>query len=87
MRPDLRGLPHDLSVTYHTVRGEMGFKAVQSSSGWNLSICIPEGMRLTLVLEGRSEEFTGPVSVNKALDVNAWEHHASNMSNQVTADF
>jgi hypothetical protein len=60
-------------MIYHTACGELGFEAVENSSGWNLSICIPEGMRLTLVIEGRSEEFTGPVSVNKALDVNAWE--------------
>jgi hypothetical protein len=71
MRPDLRGLPHDLSVTYHTVRGEMGFKAVQSSSGWEISISIPKGMCLTLVLDERPEEFTGPATVNKSVDVKA----------------
>jgi hypothetical protein len=73
MRPDLRGLPHDLSVTYHTVRGEMGFEAAQSSSGWEISISIPKGMCLTLVLDERPEEFTGPATVNKFVDGKAWE--------------
>lgn len=72
MNPNLQGLGHDIRIIYHPVCGELGFEAAQSSSGWKISISIPKGMCLTLVLEGRPEDFTGPFKINKTVNANLW---------------
>jgi hypothetical protein len=67
VRPDLRGLTHDLSMTYHTASGALGFRASGGASGWEIALAVPGGMRVSLELEGRTEELTGPATFRKTI--------------------
>jgi hypothetical protein len=67
MLPNLRGLQHDIHLTYHTVKGPIVFEAVKCKGGFNLTIFIPRGMRLILQLEDKALEFIGPATIAEHL--------------------
>lgn len=67
MRPNLRGLQHDIGLTYHTVKGPIVFEAVKCEGGFHLTISIPRGMRLILHLDDKALEFIGPATIAEYL--------------------